>query len=363
MNDAHASLKRETAADGMSGGREQKLPLRDWILLPVLGLLTICVVAFSAEAIAWRTFPESASSVRDCYRSGGVGAIPNSVCWEKVPEGELTEFKFNSCGDRAGMECGPKPPETLRIVMVGSSFAMGLYTARERTFAALLPTELSRQTRHKIELYNEGILGGAPPLISQNFNRALAAKPDLILWILTPWDMGNTAFELNGNAPLRSPEPAGKKGSMAWTLHRLKFAVTTNSIYNTALDRWHQDKLNLLLRHFLYESQTLYLQSYMKGSMRTLAGFLYTEPDAEWRDHLRGTDIYASDIEERSRVAGVPVVVAVLIPNRAQADALHGRVASGLRSLQAGRRGTRHRHEPWRNLYRHFAGLPQYTQL
>jgi hypothetical protein len=298
-----------------------KLPRRDWILLPVLSLLTICLIAGSTEMIARRMFTSSTSSMqRDCWTTDASGshAIPNSVCWEKVPEGTLTEFRLNSCGDRAGMECGPKTPKTFRIVMVGTSFALGAYVPRERSFAALLPIELSRETGRNIELYNEANFWGVPQGISQDFNRVLDARPDLILWTLTPWDIGNTPFESNEKALVESSETAVKDGPVERTFHRIQAAVTTSSFWRHALESWHQDETNLFLRHFLYESQSLYLKSYLKGSMRSNAGFLIAEPNAELRDHLRGTDIYAADIEGQARTAGVPLV-AVLLPNRAQA--------------------------------------------
>jgi hypothetical protein len=46
-----------TGPDAASGNqKETRLPRRDWILLPVLGLLTICLLAASSELIARRVF-------------------------------------------------------------------------------------------------------------------------------------------------------------------------------------------------------------------------------------------------------------------------------------------------------------------
>src|SRR5579863_8710198 len=102
-----------------------QLPRRDWILLPLLGLFTIAVIAFSTELIAGRVLPDHVGSLPGCEVRNdnpfGARMTPNSVCWEKLGEGNLSEFRFNSCGDRAGMECGSKTPGTYRIVMVGTS--------------------------------------------------------------------------------------------------------------------------------------------------------------------------------------------------------------------------------------------------
>ena len=305
----------------LTSTKEEKVPRRDWILLPLLSLLTVGLLAVGIEVMAWHVLPSSTTSVHNCWEINpiaGPRGIPNSECWEKVPEGQLTKFKFNSCGDLAGVECGPKPPGVYRIVLVGTSFAMGLYIDREKTFAALLPIELSRMTGRRIELYNEASFWGTPQPLSENFNRVLAAQPDLVVWAMTPWDIGNTSYALNRNA---SPADAGTEGVVdqpKGTLGRVRNSVITSSTYRAALERWHDDKANLLMRHLLYESRTEYLKFYLYGSMKSLAGFLRAETTPEYQDRLRGTDMYAADIEARAKAAGVPLV-AVLLPNRAQA--------------------------------------------
>jgi hypothetical protein len=172
---------------------EAKLPRRDWILLPLLSLMTIVLLIGSTELIARWKFSGTKTNPFNCIvmndPSTGYRAIPNSVCYGKLPEAGLVEYKFNSCGHRAGMECGPKSPGDYRIVMIGSSVGWGYLVPREKTFAALLPTELSEQTQRKIELYNESMAGRPPRAIALRFDEALAAKPDLILWQLTPWEI------------------------------------------------------------------------------------------------------------------------------------------------------------------------------
>jgi hypothetical protein len=100
---------------------EAKLPRRDWILLPLISLLTICFLAASSESLSKRMFSESKTSAANgCLVKndplGGIRGIPNTVCWEKTAEGLLSEYRFNGCGHRAGVECGPKPAGTYRIV-------------------------------------------------------------------------------------------------------------------------------------------------------------------------------------------------------------------------------------------------------
>jgi hypothetical protein len=199
MKVVHAGFTRETASDDSAADGQWKLPMRDWILLPLLSLLTICLTAGCTEFIARRAFAVSKTSIAAGCMMGdsltGRRIIPNSVCWEKTGESRLTEYRFNNCGHRTGMECGPKPPGTYRIVMVGSSIAMGAWVPREKTFAALLPMELSRRTGRKIELYNESIAAETPNANALRFDDVLAVEPDLILWVITPWDVQNRRLE------------------------------------------------------------------------------------------------------------------------------------------------------------------------
>jgi hypothetical protein len=300
----------------------QRVPLRDWILLPGLSLLTIALVLGSTESIARRIFRGSTTRAIDCMvlndASTGVRAIPNSVCSEKLAEDRLPiEYRFNSCGHRAGMECGPKPPGSYRVVMAGSSFAMGLEAAREKTFAATLPAELSRQTGREIDLYNEAMESGFPHSVDLRFDEVLAAGPNLILWILTPFDIKKVSSVL--------PDQATSRGSfLARNWSRIKVAYSTESIPDASHELWQRvadafgdTRTAFMLRHFLFQSQTQYVKSYLIGGDDE-SGFLRAEPSKLWQDRMQQFDGYAADIERRATAAGVPLV-AVMLPNRAQA--------------------------------------------
>jgi hypothetical protein len=268
--------------------KEAKLPRRDWILLPLLSLLTLILLAAFSDFVAGWWFPSSEDGLARCFVKGDVTgnapAIPNSVCSEKNAESAfLAEYRFNSCGYRAGMGCGRKPLGSYRIVVIGSSMAMGLYVPREMSFAALLPEELSKQTGRKIEVYNEArggkFRGGTFPARDspEHFNEVLAADPDAILWIVTPMDIENMSFEDPGpalQAAVQRVPTTGAQGSrlvVAWK--KLTVAVTNGSVLDKLHYRWEQSKSALVLKHALYENegQDRYVKAYLK--MRTMQGF------------------------------------------------------------------------------------------
>lgn len=307
---------------------EAKLPWRDWILLPMLSLLTICLLLGCSELIARRVLPASGTGLVNCTEKDpvwGLRAKANTVCFEKLAESQfVTEYRFNNCGHRAGMECGPKPPGTYRMVMTGSSMAMGLYTPREMAFAALLPKELSRQTGRTIEVYDEAGWAFPPRAVAQSFNEVLSADPDMILWVITAMDIRQEPFE--GPDPGRAKvaaevaaEPVNRSSHLAVVWHKVKVALAAGSLEQGLRDIWEQTRTAIALRHFLYEgeSRQQYVEAYLRnGDDET--GFLKAQPSARWESRLGQTNVDAADIEARAKAAGVPLV-AVLVPERPQA--------------------------------------------
>ena len=99
-------------AGTLDDGKEAKLPPRDWLLLPLISLLTIGLLAGATELIARRMFSRSTTSLYNCLvlndPSTGTRGIPGSVCWEKIEETQPVEYRFNSSGYRAGIEFGAK---------------------------------------------------------------------------------------------------------------------------------------------------------------------------------------------------------------------------------------------------------------
>ena len=197
------------AASNVQGNRKHSS--RDWVILPLIGLLTISGLTVATELVARVIYYRAPAKGRKCliYKDPaiGIGVIPNTVCRGSDAD-QVIEYRFNSCGFRTDLSCTQKTPGTYRIVMLGSSTAMGLGVAQEKTFASLLPAELSQLTGRKIELYDEGLTENHPELIARWFNQALEPKPDLLLWIVTPYDV-----QVSGEALEAEPEAGANAAS------------------------------------------------------------------------------------------------------------------------------------------------------
>jgi hypothetical protein len=317
------------------------MPRRDWILLPALFLATVILLVLSAESIARWIFPVSHFGLDQCFvpyvndPSGLEPARPDSVCWERTAESmTVAQYRFNALGDRAGTELGPKPPETYRIVMIGSSFAFGLFVPREETFAALLSGEITRRSGRRTELYNEstgGMFRGGPFPLAQSpehFDHVLAASPDLILWIITPRDIANvdkSATEKPSAAAVHAASQA-REGAAAETPHPSSHLANASRVWMDAVShvetrfrsRWEQTRTSVLLKHFLIanQSQSQYVDAYLKNPED--AEFLLTEPSATWKRKLNNFEGIAAEFARLAAAAAVPFAAA-MIPNRGQA--------------------------------------------
>jgi hypothetical protein len=293
---------------------EESLPRRDWIKLPLLGLATVVLLVCSTEIIARMIYTESKTAAEDCMVPNGSsssvgGGIPNGVCWEKIAEGQPTEYRFNSNGYRSDTDFGPKVTGAFRIVVIGSSFAVGARVPIAEAFATKLSPELSRLTGQKVEIVNEGMAGAAgfPSIVALRFKDALAAKPDMILRILTPWDIQNESVAIPKRD--RNTGSSAQKSRIAQFLSRVREFRLGNLYVHAAF----------MLRHLLYKSQSQYVKSFlMSGDSTYDTGFLRAETNAEWKRQLLRFSNADAGIEQRVKAAGVPLVT-VFIPLRVQA--------------------------------------------
>jgi len=325
-------MSSSTASDSENKS-ETKVPRRDWILLPLIGFFTLLFLAVSTELLARWLFPISEVGFERCFaRDDGSGTAPvnpNSFCIEQTAESRLpVEYRFDSHGHRTDTELEPKQPGTYRIVMIGSSMAMGLFVPKDRSFAATLPKELSQRVGRKIELYNEAtggrFRGGSFPLpgSARNFKEVLAANPDMILWVITPMDIENA--DSASTTPLQQGAIGGALASdkeaprsvNIWS--KLSDSISNGTLGSKLLDRWQGSRTLLVLKHFLLqaESQDQYVTSYLKNEDD--AEFLRTESNSKWQHLLGVFQGDAEQFEQQAKAAGVPLV-AVLVPNRAQA--------------------------------------------
>lgn len=273
--------------------------------LAVVCLSTFALLAGALEFTARRLFRRSATIVWSCFvesaEATGIRPKPNSVCWEKLPESPLVEYRFNGCGYRTLADCGAKPAGSLRVVLIGSSFVMGYQVPYTRTFGVLLQQRLSTASGRRVEVVNQGMLFGTPRRTALYFGDALAAGPDLILWTLSPWDVQNV-IATQDELPLAKVDRSGGPPPPKW--RRYLGALKEQGLQTLILG----SRSVLLMRHLLFQSPGQYMRNYlMQGDE---PGIFAKQPSAGWRQRWDELDAIARQMEDRAKAAGVPFAVA-----------------------------------------------------
>lgn len=299
----------------------------DWVLLPALAIVTVCTILVATEFIARLVFPAH-GDLKNCLvwndHLTGVRGIPHCECDEKIPEGRPVTYQLNSCGDYTNVECGPKPPGVFRIVLMGTSFPAGVGVTREETFAGLLPKTLSQRTGHKVDLYNVSLPRKTPRVLDMDFDRILADKPDMILWVMNYSDVQLSDLVAPSDfVPENVAPPVTKKAglsapsALATLLALRKDAVAWGSIFAHRVNNsWRGTRSSVLLMHLMEVGES---QRHFLARNRTVEGqYLSANPSPARLMHLKEFGRYVGDMIGRARAAGVPVVV-TLAPTRVQA--------------------------------------------
>lgn len=299
----HASATGDASATAQHqssrSAERSTLPLRDWILLPLVAVITLAALGGGMRFIADREVGDRKSLANSpCIQDLGTGfhGVPNSVCTINYSRGHSVEFKFNSCGERTLIECGAKPEGVYRIVIIGASNPMGFGVPVEEALAAQLSIDLSRQTGRRVEVYNAALLGsgGVPETLAKRMPEFLALHPDLILWVFGAWDVNFKGGD-EGEAPAAS---LGKR---------------------SPLDSFGNSRAGFFLRSLLFQSQSIYMTAYLKRTEtieRANAIASKSEPD-----RYRRFSQNLGEVADQAKAAGVPVAAAFL-PIRGESASL-----------------------------------------
>jgi hypothetical protein len=297
---------RENGSSGLGFRRH------DWVALPALALFTMLILGGVTELTARAMFPRFTTDGEDCITKDpalGARGIPHSVCWEKIPEGEPTQYRYNSSGYRADQDFVQKQAGTYRIVMIGTSPTIGMRVPREKTFAALLPAALSQRTGFPVEIYNEAIPFRYPDTIASHFDEFLENKPDLIVWTLNVGDLRTQGDFPSTDTLFRNLSLRAR----AW--QRIRIAFAQGSLAASLAEIFSHTRSATLLSHIMYSSQSEYVTSSLMDIGKV--PYLQENTDPEWRERLEELNKSAIAIVRQAKSAGVPLVV-VFLPNHLQ---------------------------------------------
>jgi hypothetical protein len=278
----------------------ERLPRRDLIILPLLCVLTILIMFGAAEAISRITFVQHEAD--SCMMSDpvlGTRFRPDCTSRVKAAEGPWVTNRYNGCGYRTPESCGPEPPGSVRIAVLGSSVAQGYLVPYRQTFAARDAAQLTQSCGKPVEFQNLASIGYVWDRLAVTVDPAIALHPQAAVIVVVPFDLQQTA-EPPGDGP------AQRGRADPGPLKRLDGLITSSRAVVAA-------------QHFLFSRPDLYVQLYLHYGDR--AGFLRPPFAPAWQNRLQRFDRLMADIAAKFHAAGIPLILAY-VPERAQAALL-----------------------------------------
>jgi hypothetical protein len=284
---------------------QERLPRRDWFILPLLSLLSLALVLGLSEAGARIAFPEHLEdrcAVPDPIL--GLHFQPNCTAEVKSPETPWLENSYNACGFRTAEPCGPKPDQGFRVAVIGSSISSGYLVPYAQTFPARATAVLRQRCHIPVDFQNLAIPGTGLEKALFRVDSALALQPNVVLMALSAHDL--EVFR-GDQPPSKGPVGAPEESpGLTETVRALAVQLRAS-------------RATLIAQHFLYENLDSYLPLYLQHGDE--ADFLRPPLSTAWQHRLALFDQEVGQITALTQAKGVPFML-VFVPLRAQAALL-----------------------------------------
>jgi hypothetical protein len=272
-----------------------RLPRRDFILLPLLSLIT-CIILFAAAELGariwWPENEEDSCVVADSRL--GFRFKPNCHSQSKAMEGPWVTNNYNACGYRTDQRCGARPGNVLRVDLMGSSTAEGYLIPYEHTVGATLEGNLTRACGRTVQVENMGMIGYQGDIIVTQMDEALALKPDAIVFLITPFDFDYVEKGPPGTAP----------------------PVQHIELLRLVRNYLTMSRAAELAQHFAFTDSERFANLYLTYGDR--ADFMRPPFTPAWQERLAKLDDQLGKMQAKALASGVKLILAY-VPSRAQA--------------------------------------------
>ena len=272
--------------------QDTKLPRRDWVILPLIALTTIALMAGICEFAGRIVWPEQDDT---CFIADTKGVHYQANCRSrvKIAEGPWIENAYNNCGYRSQEPCGPKPLDSIRIAVLGSSSSYGYGVLYKSIYTTLASEKLNRECNRHVEFQNLGVMASPLKDTFLRTDEALALKPDLLLLVLDPFDVVRFN-EFNPNTTEAVGANQAKKDGPDW-LH----AAVINPLKNS--------RSATILEHFMYQNPATYENLYLLSG--DTADYLRVPFSPLWQRRFTNLDAMLRSMMAKTQPTNVPLVV------------------------------------------------------
>ncbi len=274
----------------------QRLPRRDYLLLPLTALSTLLLLLVGGEVFA-RSLWEQVDDAEPCEVTTARGYRYRPLCTSrtKVWEGPWITQHFNACGYRTAEPCDRRPDGALRVVVLGSSTARGALVNYDDSFAALASAALSSQCRRLVDFQNLGTEPADDAVMDGRVPEALALRPSAITIVIGPFDL----LQMGVQRPDRAATPPREALTVRGLVLKLR-----------------ESRLFLLMQYYLYRDPAFQVRAFLLN--HDPADYVRTPLSPAWQQRVAMFGEILQRISAQAAEAEVPVLL-LYTPERAQA--------------------------------------------
>jgi hypothetical protein len=275
---------------------------------------TILLICVALEGGARLAYPEH--SVNRCMvpSTTGLRFKPNCVSdTMKLWEGPAYTYQANDCGYRSADPCRPLPAGGLRVAVLGTSVAQGMFVTYPETFSARAEAMLKARCRAPVDFQNVSLPGAAIVAAPQwhhlleRMPEALALKPAAVISILSSVDLKYyNAPPWEPTTSSAAPGDKPRKGGLQGLARTLQSDVASS-------------RSVMAMRSVMFHNGGIYLSHYLQEPDDS--GYLYKTLSPKWEMRLKVADAVLGAMAQQAKTAGVPYIV-IYYPSYPQAIAV-----------------------------------------
>lgn len=263
---------------------------RDLVLLPAIFLLTALILLTAGEVSARLIFPQTAMAEPCEYAtSSGLRYHPGCTSQSKLWEGPWITEHFNACGYRGPEPCATLPPNTRRLVVLGTSTAHGTFVNFEDFFPTRTSAWLSARCGFPVDAQT---LATEPVDLDHTDTRmaeTLSLHPSAIALVIGPFDL------------VHQKDPPGVTDTYRQPLFARVIALL------------RQSRLFQITQYYLYRDPSFQVRAFLLNG--DSAGYVREPLSPAWQQRVDAM----GDLLGRlvARADGVPITL-MYYPERAQ---------------------------------------------
>ncbi len=300
-------------SSGVPSHASESLPRRDYLILPLLSIVTILLLFGTAEGGARILWPQR--EFDDCLNYSIVDPRyrPNCTSQAKDAEDPKVTYHYNECGYRTAANCGPKRQGTARIVLLGSSNTQGQYVPYDEIFATRTGNSVARDLQRVVEIENISAPYVSPLICYRRISEVTLLEPDLVVLSLAPGDLW---WKIDPELLIQSHSPSVHINQLSTAGKDFSFLPNFPEVLVNHLTAVK------MTQHYLFQDTDFFIRVSLAGGDRL--GYLQRSFAPSCEARFSDLKTLVVEMAAKLRARQIPLLV-VAIPSRIEAALLNAK--------------------------------------